>query len=88
MMNLSLATYYANPKVTMPDQEERDAELRDAIERVRVEFPRAGYRPLMHYLGRNGIKQVWTADITYIRINNEFAYLAVILNLFSRKVIG
>jgi putative transposase len=30
----------------------------------------------------------WTADITYIRINKGFVYLAVILDLFSRKVIG
>jgi transposase InsO family protein len=36
----------------------------------------------------DGINQVWTADITYIRINNGFVYLAVILDLFSRKVIG
>jgi len=36
----------------------------------------------------DNINQVWTADITYIRINNGFVYLAVILDLFSRKVIG
>lgn len=34
------------------------------------------------------INQVWTADITYIRILNGFVYLAVILDLYSRKVIG
>lgn len=32
--------------------------------------------------------QVWASDITYIRIENGFVYLAVILDLFSRKVIG
>ncbi len=32
--------------------------------------------------------QVWVADITYIRILTGFLYLAVILDLFSRKVIG
>jgi transposase InsO family protein len=32
--------------------------------------------------------QVWVADITYIRILTGFVYLAVILDLFSRKVIG
>lgn len=32
--------------------------------------------------------QVWASDITYIRIANGFVYLAVILDLFSRKVIG
>jgi putative transposase len=36
----------------------------------------------------NGPSQVWTADITYIRINNGFVYLAVILDLYLRKVIG
>lgn len=34
------------------------------------------------------INQVWVADITYIRIIHAFVYLAVILDLFSRKVIG
>jgi len=34
------------------------------------------------------VNQVWAADITYIRINNGFVYLAVILDLFSRKAIG
>lgn len=32
--------------------------------------------------------QVWVADITYIRIATCFVYLAVILDLYSRKVIG
>lgn len=36
----------------------------------------------------DGINQVWASDITYIRIENGFVYLAVILDLFSRKVIG
>ena len=35
-----------------------------------------------------GIHQSWAADLAYIRINNGFVYLAVILDLFSRKVIG
>lgn len=34
------------------------------------------------------LNEVWVADITYIRIVNGFVYLAVILDLFSRKVIG
>lgn len=32
--------------------------------------------------------QVWVSDITYIRIRIGFVYLAVILDLFSRKVVG
>lgn len=35
-----------------------------------------------------GINQVWASDITYIRINNGFVFLAVVIDLFSRKVIG
>jgi len=36
----------------------------------------------------SGLDQLWVADITYIRLQQEFAYLAVILDAFSRKVIG
>lgn len=35
-----------------------------------------------------GINQLWVADITYIRLELEFVYLAVILDVFSRRVIG
>ena len=35
-----------------------------------------------------GLDEVWTADLTYIRIGNGFVYLAVILDLYSRRVIG
>jgi putative transposase len=32
--------------------------------------------------------QLWVADITYIRLPREFVYLAVVLDAFSRRVIG
>ena len=35
-----------------------------------------------------GINQVWCADITYIRILNGFIYLAAIIDIFSRKIVG
>jgi len=35
-----------------------------------------------------GIDQLWVADITYVHLAEEFAYLAIILDAFSRKVIG
>jgi len=35
-----------------------------------------------------GVDQLWRADITYIRLREEFVFLAVILDAFSRKVIG
>jgi len=35
-----------------------------------------------------GINQLWIADITYIRLRTEFVYLAVVLDAWSRKVVG
>ncbi len=35
-----------------------------------------------------GLDQIWVADITYVRLAEQFVYLAVVLDAFSRKVIG
>jgi transposase InsO family protein len=35
-----------------------------------------------------GVDQLWVADITYVRLAEEFAFLAVVLDAFSRRVIG
>jgi putative transposase len=34
------------------------------------------------------LNQLWVADITYVRLLEEFAFLAVVLDAFSRRVIG
>jgi putative transposase len=34
------------------------------------------------------INELWVADITYIRLRTEFVYLAVVLDAFSRRIIG
>jgi transposase InsO family protein len=34
------------------------------------------------------LNQLWVADITYIRLRQEFVFLAVVLDAFSRKAIG
>jgi putative transposase len=34
------------------------------------------------------VNQLWVADITYVRLAEAFVYLAVILDAFSRKVVG
>jgi putative transposase len=34
------------------------------------------------------INQLWVADITFIRLRDEFVYLAVVLDAYSRRVIG
>lgn len=36
----------------------------------------------------SGLDQLWVADITYIRLETEFVYLAVVLDAYSRRVIG
>ena len=35
-----------------------------------------------------GVDQMWVADITYIRLEEEFVFLAVILDAYSKRVIG
>jgi putative transposase len=35
-----------------------------------------------------GMNQLWVADLTYIRLEREFFYLAVVIDAFSRRVIG
>ena len=138
MMELAVSTYHYLPKVTREDRDLADAELRDFIEEIHLQFPEAGYRTLREYLYRyfgltvnwkkirriqskfslhaelkkafihttdsnhpypvfeNLIRNfrpiipnvVWVADITYIRIATGFLYLAVIMDLCSRKIIG
>jgi transposase InsO family protein len=46
------------------------------------------YLNLASRMRLTGINQLWVADITYIRLRREFVYLAVILDGFSRKVVG
>jgi len=43
---------------------------------------------LVPELPLTGLDQLWVADLTYIRLAVEFADLAVILEAFSRRVIG
>lgn len=137
MIGLSPSTYYYDPKVSREERERQDALLRDQIEHVQSEQPKAGYRFVLRYLrrlGNNagerkirrvmkkydlqvrlkrafvvttdskhshrvypnllpgrtvmGLDEVWTADLTYIRIGNGFVYLAVVMDLYSRRVIG
>ncbi|MCI0718953.1 MAG: IS3 family transposase [Acidobacteria bacterium] len=119
------------------EEVDRDVELRDAIQRIALEFPsygrpritqelrRRGWRvnpkrvyrilrednllclrkrkfvvttdsshgfPIYPNLAReqvpNAIDQLWVADLTYVRLELEFVYLAVVLDAFSRRVIG
>jgi putative transposase len=46
------------------------------------------YLNLAARLELTGIDQLWAADITYIRLAEEFLFLAVVLDAFSRRVLG
>ena len=46
------------------------------------------YPNLAREIAPTGINQLWVDDITYIRLEWEFVYLAVILDAWSRRVIG
>lgn len=46
------------------------------------------YPNLARKMTLSGVNQLWRADITYIRLEAEFVYLAVILDAFSRRLIG
>jgi transposase InsO family protein len=43
---------------------------------------------LVKGLELTGLNQLWVADITYIRLQEQFAYLAVVIDAFSRLVVG
>lgn len=46
------------------------------------------YPNLARRLAVTATDQLWVADLTYIRLQAEFVYLAVVLDAFSRRVIG
>ena len=46
------------------------------------------YPNLARHVTLTGLNQLWVADITFIRLRSEFIYLAVVLDAYSRRVIG
>ena len=120
-----------------PPRPDDDMELRDAIQRIALEWPSYGrpritaelrrrgwtvnpkrvhrlmrednllclrkrkfvvttdsnhgrkvYPNLAEKMTLTGVDQLWVADITYVRLQEEFIFLAVILDAYSRRVIG
>jgi putative transposase len=49
-----------------------------------------GYNPnlLLQGITVERINQIWVGDITYISLPNAFAYMAALMDLYSRKIIG
>jgi putative transposase len=136
LAQVSRASYYRFEE-SGKSGSDSDMELRDAIQRVALEWPSYGRRRLTQELRRHGwtvnpkrvrrlmrednllcvrkrkfvvatdsnhgkkvypnlaremvltdVDQLWVADITYIRLREEFVFLAVILDAYSRRVIG
>ncbi len=52
------------------------------------QHPYGRYSNLIKHLVIERPDQVWCADITYIRLQHEFVYLAVLLDIFTRSVRG
>ncbi len=135
LAGVSRAGFYRFPPG--PPEADRDMALRDALQRIALEFPSYGWRRMTAELQRRGwavnhkrvyrwmrednllclrkrkflvttdsahglavypnlarerkltgLDQLWVADLTYIRLELEFVYLAVILDAFSRRVVG
>ena len=136
LAQVSRASYYRFQE-SAKSGADSDMELRDAIQRIALEWPSYGRRRLTQELRRRGwtvnpkrvrrlmrednllcvrkrkfvvttdsnhgkkvypnlaremvltdMDQLWVADITYIRLREEFVFLAVILDAYSRRVIG
>ena len=49
-------------------------------------YPR--YQNLVRELAVVSPEQVWASDITYIRVQNDFVYLAIVLDVFTRSIRG
>jgi transposase InsO family protein len=65
--------------------------LRKPVFKPQTTDSRHGWRVwpnLARHLSPMALNQLWVADITYVRLSEAFVYLAVILDAFSRKVVG
>lgn len=136
LARVSRASYYRSDE-NGESGSDSDMDLRDAIQRIALEWPSYGRRRITRELRRRGravnwkrvyrlmgednllcvrkrkfvvttdsnhgrkvypnlarqmvltdVDQLWRADITYIRLREEFVFLAVVLDAYSRRVIG
>src|SRR6266853_1431381 len=86
LAGVSRAGFYRSLQERAPVEEEM--ETRSAVQSIAAEHRFEVYLNLASRMKLNGVNQLWVADITYIRLKKEFVYLAVVLDAFSRKVVG
>ena len=135
-MKLAGSSFYYKSRIR-DDDKKTEADLRDRIETICLDFPRYGYRRVTWQLNREGqlvnhkrvlrlmresdllcrvkrkwvkttdskhpfrrypnlvkgitigrLNQVWLSDITYIRTLEGWLYLAGIMDLYSRRIVG
>jgi transposase InsO family protein len=70
---------------------ERDLLVPRRSRGARTTDSRHGFRPwpnLIRHVEVSMLHQVWVCDLTYVRTEEGFMYLALIMDLFSRKVVG
>ena len=58
------------------------------IKKADLDKPATIFTNLIATLIINSPNQVWCTDFTYIKFHNQFIYLATILDLFTRKIVG
>jgi transposase InsO family protein len=58
------------------------------VQTTESEHDRPVYPNLARLLQVQGPNQLWVADITYVRLRSEFVYVAIVLDVYSRRVVG
>jgi putative transposase len=79
MIGLAPSTFYYAPTKDRIEREKQDSDLRDKIEEIHSLHPKAGYRPMQHYLERSGVK---VGERRVRRIMRENGLFAAIKHAF------
>jgi len=82
------ALFIANGQRANGSKEHQYPELAQLFETIAQHLDWGGNPNLARRMVRSAINQLWVADITYIRLQQEFIYLAVILDVYSRRVVS